>query len=115
MKLSCVQEEAQLPLSALLRQQCVSFQNMQMYFCHVRLIWTVSAAVFTLQLRLSEAMCLASAECTDLAYLEIQIMVAFRSARTRKLQSKNVLSDVEMGESSSPRFVKVMCNHHRSL
>lgn len=55
-------------------------------------------------------MCLASAECTDLAYLEIQIMVAFKSARTRKHQSKNVLSDVETGESSSPRFVKVMRN-----
>lgn len=43
-----------------------------------------SDAFFTLQLRLSEAMCLASAECSDLAYLEIQIMVAFQSARTRK-------------------------------
>lgn len=82
-----------------------------MYFCRVRLIWTVSAAtVFTLHLRLSEAMCLALAECTGLAYLEIQIMAAFNSARTRKHQSKNVLSGVETGESSSPRFVEVMRN-----
>lgn len=111
MNLSCVKEEAQLPLSALLRRQCVWFQNTQMYFCRVRLIWTDSATtVFTWQLRLSEAMCLASAECTDLTYLEIQIMVAFKSAPTRKHQSKNVLSDVETGESSSPRFVKVMRN-----